>query len=250
MNMNTPAAARHRALAVTALVLLGTLATACSSKPDGPSEDEQITKAATRYMQAITIAPTDEKTLCDLDASVHRDGTLKDCIAAGKARLEEKREDDKRNGTTTETRPADKVTISHVQDVPASDEHPAGKGLLATLVSPHGGDQNRYALRLIKQDDGAWRVQQWTDDRAKPQDTRALSPPLLPSPPSPRPPPPPGGERGGPTLKPGDLPCAESPHLAFLDCPAPSNSPTIPAPTTMEPVRVCSGAPNCRAYGP
>ncbi|MGW0703021.1 hypothetical protein ACWD0A_27645 [Streptomyces sp. NPDC002867] len=155
---------------VTAAVLAG-LATAalasCSSSNSpsdksaaGPSTTELVTKSAHDYMHAwMAVEPSNASAMCKLQTKAARPnfdkdgGTLQGCIA--------ERETISAGSSTDPSRGALDITISHVQDVPASATHPAGKGALATMKRPDE-DQFRYALRLVKEGD-TWLIEQTTD---------------------------------------------------------------------------------------
>jgi hypothetical protein len=162
MNLRT----RLAAAALTATAL-GALA-ACSSDPTpakpAASADPtaQITSTTTKYLQAwMATTPSDASTMCTLETAAARPnfdddgGSLKACIA--------QRQEDSAADTAepASTRAPLTIKVTAVQDVPASDTHPAGKGVLATLHRS-GEDQFRYALRLVKDGD-AWRIEQKTD---------------------------------------------------------------------------------------
>ncbi|MEV1040458.1 hypothetical protein AB0J01_27970 [Streptomyces sp. NPDC050204] len=130
-----------------------------SSKPasHGDTTTEQVSRNAHAFMTAwMATSPSDGTTMCELQTKAARPnsgtdgGTLAGCI---KQRREDNDTDpaDNTGGTLT-------ITISKIQDVPASDEHPAGKGALATMAQP-GKNQFRYVLRLVKEG-GKWLVEQ------------------------------------------------------------------------------------------
>ncbi|MFF6829870.1 MULTISPECIES: hypothetical protein [Streptomyces] len=158
---------RLAAAALTATVL-GALA-ACSSSDGTPAKPSasadataRVKSTATTYLRAwMAVTPSDGRTMCTLETAAARPnfdddgGTLKGCIA--------RRQQDSAADTAdpSSTRAPLSITVSNVQDVPASHTHPAGKGVLATLH--RSGDKPfRYALRLVKDGD-AWRIEQKTD---------------------------------------------------------------------------------------
>ncbi|MGW1976654.1 hypothetical protein [Streptomyces sp. NPDC001889] len=163
--MNTTLRTRALTAAALTTTALGTLAACGNDTASGPRPEDttrQVTSTAHAFMHAwMGVQPMDGTTMCTLQTRAARPnhgddgGTLKGCIA-------ERRPDSAdRAGADDPSRPPLTITISHVQDVPASAAHPAGKGALATLQRT-GQDRHRYALRLVKED-GQWRIQQRTD---------------------------------------------------------------------------------------
>ncbi|MFD9040883.1 hypothetical protein [Streptomyces bottropensis] len=157
---------RRASAAAVAAAVLTTLA-ACSTsdsgsdKPQkkGPSTEQLVSKAAQDYMHAwMAVKPADAKTMCELSTKASRPnfdedgGTLAGCV--------EERKTIGAEDTDTTRAPLD-IKISNVQDVPASDTHPAGKGALATMHRS-GEDQFRYAVRLVKEGD-KWLIEQTSD---------------------------------------------------------------------------------------
>ncbi|EGX58473.1 MULTISPECIES: hypothetical protein [Streptomyces] len=162
-----PRIRRASAAALAAAVL--TALAACSNsdsdsgsdKPQkkGPSTEQLVSKAAQDYMHAwMAVKPADAKTMCELSTKASRPnfdedgGTLAGCVKERKTIGAE--------DTDTTRAPLD-IKISNVQDVPASDTHPAGKGALATMHRS-GEDQFRYAVRLVKEGD-KWLIEQTSD---------------------------------------------------------------------------------------
>ncbi|MFF4205581.1 hypothetical protein ACFYZ8_33590 [Streptomyces sp. NPDC001668] len=158
---------RLAAAALTATVL-GALA-ACSSSGGTPAKPSasadptaKVKSTAATYMKAwMAVTPSDGRTMCTLETAAARPnydddgGTLKGCIA--------QRQEDSAADTAdpASTQAPLSIKVSNVQDVPASDTHPAGKGVLATMHRT-GDKPFRYALRLVKDGD-AWRIEQKTD---------------------------------------------------------------------------------------
>lgn len=151
----------------TAAALAAMLLTACSSgdsekdKPAAkPNPTVQITKTAKAYVTAwFDTKPTDGKTMCALQTKAARPnfdddgGTLKGCVAERTEDSDEPAE----SGRAPLT-----IKITKVQDVPASDAHPAGKGVLATMHRS-GEEPYRYVLRLVKEGSDQWKIEQTSD---------------------------------------------------------------------------------------
>ncbi|MEU5900344.1 hypothetical protein [Streptomyces venezuelae] len=150
-------------IAAVAAVLL----TACSSGEDStdkpaakPDPTAQITKTAKAYVTAwFDSKPMDAKTMCELQTKAARPnfdddgGTLKGCIA--------ERTDDSPEPAESGRAPLT-IKITHVQEVPASDAHPAGQGVLATMHRA-GEKPYRYVLRLVKEGSDQWKIEQTSD---------------------------------------------------------------------------------------
>ncbi|MFI8932436.1 hypothetical protein ACIG3E_32830 [Streptomyces sp. NPDC053474] len=157
----------HRRTAAMLVAALLTTLAACTSetdsgadKPAAPSANEQAAKTAHRYLRAwLATEPADATAMCRLQTRAARPnfdddgGTLKGCVTEST--------DSSQDTAASRRRGALTIKISNVQDVPASDTHPAGKGVLATLHRP-GEDQNRYALRVVKEGD-QWLIEQTHD---------------------------------------------------------------------------------------
>ncbi|MDJ0346958.1 hypothetical protein QMK19_34630 [Streptomyces sp. H10-C2] len=150
-------------LAAAALTSLAACSNSSGSATDaaGPDPVQQVTTNARAYISAwMATEPADAKAMCALQTKAARPnfskdgGTLDGCVAQRR-----------RNSTPADPSAAPRgpltITISNVQDVPASATHPAGKGALATMSRP-GRDPFRYALRLVKEGD-SWLVEQTTD---------------------------------------------------------------------------------------
>ncbi|WP_217246898.1 hypothetical protein [Streptomyces sp. AC602_WCS936] len=132
-----------------------------TTAPPGPSDDNLVAKNAHAYMVAWHAHnPADAKAMCELSTRAHRPnfdddgGTIAGCRSSYWKDIGAKDDDSTRAPLT--------IRISHVQDVPASLTHPAGKGVLATGHRA-GEDPWRDVLRLVEED-GAWRVEQVEDD--------------------------------------------------------------------------------------
>ena len=156
---------RPRHAAVVALIAGATLAAGCSSDsntpsdPKKPSTHQQVTHTARSYLHAwMAVKPADAKTMCSLESKASRPnfdddgGTLSGCV--------KERADIGAQDNDTSRAPLE-IKISHMQAMPATDRHPAGKGVLATLHRA-GEDRFRYALRLVPEAK-SWRVNQAND---------------------------------------------------------------------------------------
>ncbi|MEV7885177.1 hypothetical protein ACWD3I_25365 [Streptomyces sp. NPDC002817] len=158
---------RRASAAVGAAAAVLTTLAACSdsgsgsdkAQTKGPSAEQLVTKAAGDYMHAwMAVKPADAQTMCALSTKASRPnfdedgGTLAGCVRERKTIGAE---------DTDATRAPLDIKISNVQDVPASDTHPAGKGALATMHRS-GEDQFRYVVRLVKEGD-QWLIEQTSD---------------------------------------------------------------------------------------
>ncbi|MFI7087547.1 hypothetical protein ACIBUR_28625 [Streptomyces anulatus] len=147
---------------LSAAALAGLAACGSDTGSDRPAGDPtaKVAANARAYMTAwMASRPSDGKAMCELQTKAARPnfdedgGTLDGCI--------KQRAQDSESGASDDTSGKLTIKISAVQDVPASDAHPAGKGALASMSRP-GKDPFRYALRLVKEDD-QWLVEQITD---------------------------------------------------------------------------------------
>ncbi|MEU6183206.1 MULTISPECIES: hypothetical protein [Streptomyces] len=126
----------------------------------GPDHDKLVADTARDYMLAwLAENPADAKSMCELSTKAHRPnfdddgGTITGCVNSYWKDIGAKDDDNGRAPLT--------IKISHLQDVAASQAHPAGKGVLATGHRA-GEDQWRNVLRLIAEG-GKWRVEQVED---------------------------------------------------------------------------------------
>ncbi|MFK0296338.1 hypothetical protein ACIQU6_38505 [Streptomyces sp. NPDC090442] len=131
------------------------------STPATPSTQQQVTTTAQNFMHAwMAVEPMDGKTMCALQTKAARPnfdedgGTLAGCIAQHKR-------DSTADTTGGASRAPLSISLSNVQDVAASQTHPAGKGVLATMHRA-GEKPFRYALRVVK-DGNQWHIEQRND---------------------------------------------------------------------------------------
>ncbi|MEJ8654795.1 hypothetical protein WKI65_43855 [Streptomyces sp. MS1.AVA.3] len=142
------------ALALGALTGCGESDAGDSGKPKGASDTQQVATNAEKYMNAWMSKPN-PKVRCKLETKANRPnyrhdgGTLAGCISEYTSH-----DDDQADPSRAPL----SIAISHVQDVQATGQHPAGKGALASMHRK-GEDPFRYVLRLVKED-GQWAVEQ------------------------------------------------------------------------------------------
>ncbi|WP_329020469.1 hypothetical protein [Streptomyces sp. NBC_01601] len=146
---------RHRNLTASVAICAALAALSACNSDSAPREHTtgQVTAAARTYISAWLHRPSQPKTMCTLETKAARPNADDGGDLAGCIRTYEDYFKDQQPSSADLT-----ITISHVQDVPATGTRPAGKGALAT-VREDGVEPFRYALRLVQQD-GRWRIAQ------------------------------------------------------------------------------------------